>query len=236
MPIRYYLVKYSQMIPNRWGKYYWRGYKDNRRNLYHVIMMMTEFSTSGMNYDIFLKTLYDISGAKSIGLELGDYSHWEYNNHGTDKLYLRNQKLYLTLNNNQYAICNEAGDVVETYDVKQNDEGIDTEDRILAGLRLLNKYLSLYNEDNIRELIGRCEWTFAKSMPQWPHEYIVKGKCPLSSKEFELFVLSQRVLGVPEDWGSYRQPYLHIDGYKYWTMGYELEATRVINRAKIEQP
>lgn len=236
MPVRYYLVKYSQMMPNRWGKYYWRGHDETGRDTYHVLMMMTEFSTGGMNYDIFLKTLYEIAGGETVGLQIGDYSQWEYNNHGLDKLILQNQGLYLTLNNNQYSICRiEGDDVVETYDIQQNMDGIDVEDRVLAGLRLLNKYLHIYNEDTIRQYIGKCTWTFAKTMPQCPHEYIVKNKCPLSAEEFEHFVWTQRVLGIPEDWGPYRQPYLRIDGYKYWTMGCELEATTIINRAKISE-
>ena len=28
------------------------------------------------------------------------------------------------------------------------------------------------NYDKLREMIARCEWTFAKSMPFAPHEYI----------------------------------------------------------------
>ena len=37
----------------------------------------------------------------------------------------------------------ENDEVVETYDIQQNMDGIDIEDRVLAGLRLLNKYLNL---------------------------------------------------------------------------------------------
>ena len=28
----------------------------------------------------------------------------------------------------------------------------------------------------LREMIARCQWTFAKTMPWCPHEYIVRGK------------------------------------------------------------
>lgn len=93
--------------------------------------------------------------------------------------------------------------------------------------------MNLFDEETIREYINHCEWTYAKTMPQWPHEYIVKGKSPLTDAEFEHFVWAQRVLGILEDWCDYRQPYLYIDGYKYWTMGCELEVTTVINRAKV---
>lgn len=89
------------------------------------------------------------------------------------------------------------------------------------------------NYHKLRELIARCQWTFAKTMPFAPHEYIVKDKCSLSAEEFEYFVNMQRQHGVKEQWGKYNNPYLYIDDYKYWTMGAPIEETTVINRAKV---
>lgn len=86
--------------------------------------------------------------------------------------------------------------------------------------------------DKLRSMIARCEWTFAKTMPFAPHEYIVREKCPLTTEEFEYFVNMQREHGVKERWGKYNHPYLYIDDYKYWTMGAPIEETTVINRAK----
>lgn len=87
--------------------------------------------------------------------------------------------------------------------------------------------------EKLREMIARCTWTFAKTMPWCPHEYIVRGKCPLSEEEFLFFIEMQRKYGKVERWGKYITPYLYIDGYKYWTMGAPVEETRVMNRAKI---
>ena len=89
------------------------------------------------------------------------------------------------------------------------------------------------NYQKLREMIARCQWTFAKTMPFAPHEYIVKDKCSLSEEEFEYFVNMQRRHGVKEQWGKYNNPYLYIDDYKYWTMGAPIEETTVINRAKV---
>lgn len=89
------------------------------------------------------------------------------------------------------------------------------------------------NKERLRSMIARCEWTFAKTMPFAPHEYIVKDRCPLTKEEFEYFVEMQRQYGVKERWGRYNNPYLYIDDYKYWTMGAPLEETTVINRAKV---
>ena len=56
--------------------------------------------------------------------------------------------------------------------------------------------------DRIREMIARCQWTFAKTMPWAPHEYIVRGKCPLTEEEFLYFIDMQRGFGVHEHWGN----------------------------------
>lgn len=92
--------------------------------------------------------------------------------------------------------------------------------------------MSIVNYDKLRSMIARCEWTFAKSMPFAPHEYIVRNKCPLTDDEFVYFVEMQRQFGKKERWGKYNNSYLYIDGYKYWTMGAPMDDTMVINRAK----
>ena len=88
------------------------------------------------------------------------------------------------------------------------------------------------NYNKLREMIARCKWTFAKTMPFAPHEYIGRDKCPLTDKEFVYFVDMQREYGVKERWGKYNNPYLYIDDYKYWTMDASMEDTKVMNRAK----
>lgn len=39
-----------------------------------------------------------------------------------------------------------------------------------------------YDEVKLRRLIDKCQWTFAKTMPTCPHEYIVRNKCALSDE------------------------------------------------------
>lgn len=82
----------------------------------------------------------------------------------------------------------------------------------------------------LREYIARCKWTFAKSMPWCPHEYIVRGKCDLTDAEFVDFVLLQRKYGTHLRWRKYNHQYLFIDEYKYWTMGDAIENTIIMNR------
>ena len=90
--------------------------------------------------------------------------------------------------------------------------------------------------DKLRSMIARCQWTFAKTMPWAPHEYIIRGKCPLTEEEFLYFIDMQRKYGKEERWGKNINPYLYIDDYKYWTMGAPVEDTLVMNRAKVNQP
>lgn len=85
----------------------------------------------------------------------------------------------------------------------------------------------------LHSMIAHCVWTFAKTMPFAPHEYIVKERCPLTKEEFEYFVNMQREHGIIEKWGKHNNSYLYIDDYKYWTMGAPIEETTVINRAKV---
>ena len=97
------------------------------------------------------------------------------------------------------------------------------------------KEIDELNYTKLREMIVRCQWTFAKTMPWCPHEYVVRGRCPLTDEEFVYIVTMQRNYGVELRWGKYLLPYLIIDDYKYWTMGAPMEDTIVLNRAKVKE-
>lgn len=90
-----------------------------------------------------------------------------------------------------------------------------------------------YDVDYIRALITKCQWTWAKTYIDIPHEYIARQRCPLKEDDFLYFVKCQREFGTHERWGRYNFPYLYIDGYKYWTMGDTLPNTIIINRQKV---
>ena len=59
----------------------------------------------------------------------------------------------------------------------------------------MNKEL---NYNKLRSMIARCQWTFAKTMPWCPHEYIVRDKCSLTDDELVYFVEMQRQCGTSE--------------------------------------
>jgi hypothetical protein len=56
--------------------------------------------------------------------------------------------------------------------------------------------------DAARAFIGQCEWTFAKTMPWAPHEYIVRRN--VDNDKFVGFVKLIREQGARRKWGRYR--------------------------------
>ena len=85
------------------------------------------------------------------------------------------------------------------------------------------------------DFIKRQRWTFAKTMPKIPHWYIVKDW--LSESDQVLFLEFARYInenGVYARFWKYNFPYLHHDGFYYWTMDATIEETTVINRASEE--
>ena len=90
-----------------------------------------------MNYDIFLKTLFELGGGADAGLDLGDYSYSQYNE-GVDKLKMNNGN-YLTLVNSVYKVHNANDELLDEYTINQED-GIDIEDRVEVGLKLIKKW------------------------------------------------------------------------------------------------
>ena len=84
----------------------------------------------------------------------------------------------------------------------------------------------------LRTFVDTATWTYAKTMPKWPHEYIVKERV-----DAELFV--QMVRHIREhgyEGRFYQRPITYFDeaGVTYWTMGAPVEETIIINRCKKE--
>lgn len=98
-----------------------------------------------------------------------------------------------------------------------------------------------FTVDSARLYIADVRWQFAKTMPQWPHEYTVREWRPELQQEFEALVALIRSDGVikpwPRDSGTprYHHSYLELDGWEYWSMGAPIPETTVINRALFKQ-
>jgi hypothetical protein len=96
-----------------------------------------------------------------------------------------------------------------------------------------------------REYITTVRWQFARTMPQWPHEYTVKAWRPDLVDEFEAFCRLIENHGVIEPWpppparARYHNHYLVIGEHKYWAMGPRGDLdppgdATVINRESLE--
>lgn len=133
---RHYLVKYDAMRPERYGMYFWDEENPHEKRGYNILMMWTEKSISGRNYNIFLKALYDrlLCDFPDLGISLGEYA---YSGDGSVlKLTFADKYLYFT--DDKLYICHqtpdEQGHTTETIDMEkpipQTEQGTDLEDRV----------------------------------------------------------------------------------------------------------
>src|SRR4051812_30577445 len=96
-----------------------------------------------------------------------------------------------------------------------------------------------FTTDDARTYIATVRWHFAKTMPQWPHEYTVRDWRLDLETDFVEFAELIRREGVVKPWPAdsasprYHHTYLELDGWDYWTMGEPLAETGVINRARL---
>jgi len=125
---RFYLVKYNQMRQGHFGMYYW---KDRLEKPYEIIMMNTEISIGGRNWEIFLYTIYQLPEFEEK-LSLGDYAYQG------DKLIINNTDIEIECFNNKYVVFQN--EIQTEYAIQQSD-GIDIEDRIIVGKQIVNNLL-----------------------------------------------------------------------------------------------
>lgn len=92
--------------------------------------------------------------------------------------------------------------------------------------------------DAITSFIQGHAWKFAKTMPRSPHWYIAKEKCR-SAAEFEGMVLHICKFGFKEMYQGWHYTVFvwqtpdQDEPWKYWTMGYPLDQTIIINRTYV---
>jgi len=84
----------------------------------------------------------------------------------------------------------------------------------------------------LRHFVKEEKWTFAETMPEWPHEYIVRDR--VDETLFERLVIHIRKNGCVGPFYDRTFLYYEEDGLLYWTMGAPLEETTIINRCKKE--
>lgn len=75
-----------------------------------------------------------------------------------------------------------------------------------------------------RRFINSQDWRFSRTMPQWPHWYIIRGEGNRREDFDRLATLIKRE-GAGDTWGRQTRRYLRIGKHKYWVLG------DIINRA-----
>lgn len=86
--------------------------------------------------------------------------------------------------------------------------------------------------ESLRHFVDHVKWTYAKTMPKWPHEYIVRER--VDEELFQQLVLHIRSNGFEGRFYSQTYTYFEEDGLLYWTMGAPLDETIIINRCRKE--
>jgi len=75
------------------------------------------------------------------------------------------------------------------------------------------------------------KWTFAKTMPECPHQYIVRGK----TADDEVYSAMFRTIDTNGEWGEWgasKYKYYHPgDGYYYWKMTDDIDESVIVNRS-----
>ena len=87
-------------------------------------------------------------------------------------------------------------------------------------------------QNDLIDFVESVHWTFAKTMPEWPHEYIVRDRV-----DEVLFVrLVKHIRNNGYQGKFYNKPitYYDHDGMTYWTMGAPIAETIIINRCRKE--
>jgi hypothetical protein len=80
----------------------------------------------------------------------------------------------------------------------------------------------------IENFIDILSWTFAKTMPEIPHYYVVRDNLPEEDKKgFDFFGEYIKEKGYPDTFDSQKYTYLKLGNYKYWVID------NVLNRAQI---
>lgn len=92
-----------------------------------------------------------------------------------------------------------------------------------------------------QDYIDQVRWQYAKTMPDWPHEYTIKSWRPDLAREFES--LCQLILneGVVAPWppppapAIYHNNYLVVGDWKYWAMGPRGDSDAVTDKTVINR-
>ena len=85
---------------------------------------------------------------------------------------------------------------------------------------------------DLRNFVKAQTWTYAKTMPEWPHEYIVRDR--VDESFLVRLVEHIRTNGYQGKFYRMEITYFEEDGMVYWTMGAPVSETTIVNRCRKE--
>ena len=90
--------------------------------------------------------------------------------------------------------------------------------------------------ERARAFITRCRWTFAASVPEWPHFYCLRRWLPADAQDdFDWFESLVAEHGYPGTFWRATWLYLELgDGWKYWFSNEAFREGRIVNRARLD--
>lgn len=83
---------------------------------------------------------------------------------------------------------------------------------------------------DLQKFVDNEIWTYAKTMPIWPHEYLVRDR--VDGELFVAMVNHIRNHGYEGKFYTKDITYYDEEGMTYWTMGAPVDETTIINRCK----
>ena len=87
-------------------------------------------------------------------------------------------------------------------------------------------------DKRLSEFIKTVSWTYAETMPEWPHDFIQKKD--VNVRLFNELVKHIRKYGYEGLFYQKSITYFDHEGMVYWTMDATIEHTTIINRCKNE--
>lgn len=90
-----------------------------------------------------------------------------------------------------------------------------------------------------RNFIAQRTWreavTYRKTAP---HEYTIRSWMigAQANQDFDQFTICVRRFGYADFFYKIRHIYWEVDEFKYWTMGWPVDQTVVINRTRVDGP
>lgn len=119
---KYYLIKYQNMRNGNFGCLYWKN-MDKKNKPYELIMMNTQYSMSGRNWNVFLHTLFLMDPYKNV-FSLGEYGY-----QGDILKSNKNEQISVDCLNDRYVV-NLSQEQHKDFIIPHDEKGIDTVDRI----------------------------------------------------------------------------------------------------------